>query len=323
MPGILNISLDCELHWGRFDKVSLDAVHKRYFEQTRNVFPRMVQLFKDYEIHVTWAIVGMLYHRNAEEWRALQPDEYPGYENPRFSSYHWVKGNGLQEPEDPWHFAPELIQLLEDVPFFEIGTHTYSHYYCQEPGQTAAQFRADLQLALEVAGRRGHTLRSLVFPRNQFNEEYLSVCTELGIAIVRSNPDTWYWDANRPESLLKKVFRTGDAYTNLLGPKTVPLSSIDKATVPLQLPASRLYRAWTEKSEWLNRLKLRRILQEMTYAARRGGYYHLWWHPHNFGWHPEECMRELETILQHYKKLQEEYGFESLTMSETKNRIEN
>lgn len=93
MPGILNISLDCELHWGRFDKVVLDATNRRYFKQTRSVFPRMVQLFKDYEIHVTWAIVGMLYHRNATAWRALQPADYPSYTQQQYSSYHWVEQN--------------------------------------------------------------------------------------------------------------------------------------------------------------------------------------------------------------------------------------
>ncbi|HMP88530.1 MAG TPA: hypothetical protein PKE63_14720, partial [Lacibacter sp.] len=142
-----------------------------------------------------------------------------------------------------------------------------------------------------------------------------------GIETVRSNPATWYWDANRPESLAKKIFRTGDAYSNLLGPKVVPLHAINRSQTPLQLPASRLYRAWTEKSAVLNRLKLQRILNEMSYAARTGGYYHLWWHPHNFGWHPEECMEELKNILIHYKRLKKKYGFESLTMLETKQKL--
>ena len=161
-------------------------------------------------------------------------------------------------------------------------------------------------------------IKSLVFPRNQFNEAYLQVCKECGIEIVRSNPNCWYWDANKPESLAKKVFRTGDAYTNLLGPKVFPLSSIDTSKFPLQLPASRLYRAWTSKSNLLNKLKLSRILNEMTYAAKTGGYYHLWWHPHNFGWHPDECLKELEIILQNYRSLHQQYGMLSLTMGETK-----
>ncbi len=321
MPSILNISLDFELHWGRFDKVVLDQKGKTYFENTRYAFPKMVDLFLQYDVHVTWAAVGMLYNQNATEWRANQPKEFPTYNDPKYSSYAWVAENGLMEPEDPYHFAPDLISLIANKPGFEIGTHTYSHYYCKEPGQTAAQFKADLTLAKEIAGKRGHQLKSLVFPRNQFNEDYLQVCYELGIEIVRSNPDCWYWDANRPESLAKKIFRTGDAYCNILGPKVFSLDSIDINQKPLCLPASRLYRAWTSKSNILNKLKLQRILNELTFAAKNNGYYHLWWHPHNFGWHPDECLKELEQILQHYRSLHQQYGMQSLTMWETKEKL--
>jgi peptidoglycan/xylan/chitin deacetylase (PgdA/CDA1 family) len=319
MAGIFSISLDFELHWGRFDKVSLDATAKNYFLQTRSVLPQMVKLFAENEIHVTWAIVGMLYNRNAAEWRQHQPSVYPAYQNKNYSSYEWVQQNGLTEPDDPFHFAPEFIRLIEEQPNFEIGTHTYSHYYCKEQGQTLESFRADLQLAIEVAGKRGHQLKSLVFPRNQFNHEYLQVCTELGIETVRSNPSVWYWDANRPESLAKKIFRTGDAYIPLPPSKVVPLQQLKFNTNPLLLPASRLYRAWSSKSNLLNRFKLNRILNEMSLAARQQAYYHLWWHPHNFGFHPNECMQELNLILNHYQQLKKQYGFQSFTMLETKN----
>ncbi|MFM7838300.1 MAG: polysaccharide deacetylase family protein, partial [Chitinophagaceae bacterium] len=217
MPGILNISLDFELHWGVFDKKQLDAPGKRYFENTRRVIPQMIALFRQYEAHVTWAVVGMLYHPNAHAWRQHVPPRLPAYQNPAVSSYRWVEENELLEPSDPYHFAPDLIALLEQEPLFEIGTHTYSHYYCQEAGQTPEQFESDLQKAIEMAQSRGHQLRSLVFPRNQFNPAYLQVCRDKGIETVRSNPDVWYWDAARPEGLLKKLFRTGDAYTTVLG----------------------------------------------------------------------------------------------------------
>ncbi|MFN5134962.1 MAG: polysaccharide deacetylase family protein [Chitinophagaceae bacterium] len=316
--GILNVSLDFELHWGRFDKVPLDATGKKYFENTRTMFPRMVELFIQYDVHVTWAIVGMLYNRTATEWNNHKPSVLPTYAQSNYSSYEWVKANGLTEPEDPYHFAPDLISLIEQVPQFEMATHTYSHYYCKEEGQTIAQFRADLMKAKEMAISRNHTFKSLVFPRNQFNEAYLTVCKELGIETVRINPDVWYWDANRKESLRKKIFRTGDAYTSLLGNKTVALKGIALDNRPLQLPTSRLYRAWTDKSKLLNQLKMQRILGELKDAAMNARYYHLWWHPHNFGFHPEECLNELEIILKAYQQYHQQYGFNSYTMYETK-----
>lgn len=321
MPGILNISLDFELHWGVFDKMPLDHRGRRYFQQTRYAIPKMIELFRRYDVKVTWAVVGMLFNKDAAAWRRHISNLQPTYLRKHLSAYDWVERHSLLEPEDPFHFAPELITLLQQEPRFEIGTHTYGHYYCQEPGQTLPQFKNDLETAIALASERGIRLRSLVFPRNQFNADYLQVCQECGIDTVRSNPDVWYWDANRPDSLGKKVFRTGDAYTSLLGPKTVPFSAINTSQKPLALPASRFYRAWTPRSSLLNRLKMQRILQELEMAATRESYYHLWWHPHNFGYHPDQCLVELETILQHYHHWRRTRGFLSLTMEETRNYL--
>lgn len=302
--------------------MALDHRGKRYFENTRYAFPKMVELFQRYDVHVTWAVVGMLYNRDATAWRRNIPNLQPTYVNPLLSAYAWADTHGLAEPEDPYHFAPDLISLIENDPRFEIGTHTYGHYYCKEPGQTLPQFKDDLEKAVHIAAERGHHMRSLVFPRNQFNEDYLRVCTACGITSVRSNPSAWYWDANRPDDLTKKVFRTGDAYTSMLGHKVVPFEAIDASQQPLQLPASRLYRGWTRKSSLLNRLKMQRILQEMEMAARKSAYYHLWWHPHNFGHHPDQCLAELETILQHFHHWHRTQGMWSLTMDETRNYLQ-
>ena len=59
---------------------------------------------------------------------------------------------------------------------------------------------------------------------------------------------------------------------------------------------------------------MRNIKKEMEQAAVSGGLFHLWWHPHNFGTHPEECLLELDEVLEHYNVLRETYGFMSLSM---------
>ena len=86
------------------------------------------------------------------------------------------------------------------------------------------------------------------------------------------------------------------------------------------LPASRLYRPWT-KNALLNKLKMLRIKNEMTSAAKNKAYYHLWWHPHNFGNHPDECLEELKSILKHYNYLNEKFGLTSLNMRSTANYL--
>ena len=55
----------------------------------------------------------------------------------------------------------------------------------------------------------------------------------------------------------------------------------------------------------------------MTFAAKNNRSYHLWWHPHNFGYFSEENMSYLEDILKHYSELKDKYGYESNSMIET------
>ena len=67
----------------------------------------------------------------------------------------------------------------------------------------------------------------------------------------------------------------------------------------------------------MNALKLKRIKKEMTKAAKAKEFYHLWWHPHNFGDYPAENLRDLEELLVHFDILKNEYGYKSLNMCET------
>lgn len=320
--GAFVISLDFELHWGSIEtKPVLDYETKQYFLNTRNVILEMLSLFETNDMHVTWAVVGMLFNRNPTEWQERNPSITPTYTNKNVSGYEWIKKNGFEAKDAPCHFAPELIEKIKSTKNQEIGTHTYSHYFCLEQGQTVEQFRADMKKACELAAEANLTLHSLVFPRNQYNEEYLSVCKEYGINVVRTCPDIWYWSPTAESGLLRKIARTGDAYIKLQPIEPVYLKDISPNQLPIRLPASRLYRPWSRKWSILNKIKLKRILNEMTAAAKTGAYYHLWWHPENFGRYPTKCMEELEQIIKHYQFLNKKYGFTSYNMHEISNLI--
>src|SRR5690606_5363731 len=86
---------------------------------------------------------------------------------------------------------------------------------------------------------------------------------------------------------------------------------------PMNVPSSRFLRPFMKKGgKTMEYLKLRRIKNSMTYAAKNKLMYHLWWHPHNFGTNTDVNMATLNSILKHYKKLSIRYGFESATMLE-------
>ena len=88
--GILTISLDFELHWGRFDKYPLSG-YEGYYAQTREIIPRLLDLFEENKIRVTWATVGSLMAESLEEWNHFSPAVFPSYQLDKFSAYSWVK----------------------------------------------------------------------------------------------------------------------------------------------------------------------------------------------------------------------------------------
>ena len=313
--GALVISLDFELLWGVFDKVDWRE-KKEYFENTRNLIPSILELFEKYEIQCTWATVGMLFNENWDEWNQNIPKVLPEYENSRLSAYKYGKSIQCKETEELC-FAPDLIRKIKDSPGQEVGTHTYSHYYCLETGQTTESFTTDLRKSRDLAEKFGIKLQSLVFPRNQYNSNYLKVCKEIGLQTVRTNPEVWYWKNTQQDSLQQKIFRTGDAY--------IGLNNKSYKNIPELIPgvmgqrASRLLRPHSGKA-LLDTRRLQRIKSEISAAARNNQIYHLWWHPHNFGAHPGKNLQELELLLQHFKTCQNKFGFDSLNMNKLNER---
>ena len=59
---------------------------------------------------------------------------------------------GRDEIEDPFHFGRSLLEQIRSYPGQEVGTHTFSHYFCLEPTQDLAVFRADLEAAFRGGG---------------------------------------------------------------------------------------------------------------------------------------------------------------------------
>ncbi|MDR5590567.1 polysaccharide deacetylase family protein [Christiangramia sp. SM2212] len=310
--GSLVISLDFEFIWGVFDKVS-HVDKETYFLNTRKMIPQLINLLEDYGIHATWATVGMLFNKDWDQWMENIPEVKPDYNNRFLSAYDY----GLRyksEINDNLCFANDLIKRITLGKGQEMATHSYSHYYCLEDGQTDESFRQDLSKAIEIASRSNIEIKSLVFPRNQFNKSYLEICSELGLKTVRTNPSNWYWNDTHGDGLKNKIFRTGDAYIGTFDKsyKSEELISYNDSIVMQK--ASRLLRP--KEGKLLDFLKINRIKKEISYAARNNEIYHLWWHPHNFGNDVVGNLDNLKIILDHFIDCKERYGMHSLNMIE-------
>ncbi|MCC8424869.1 polysaccharide deacetylase family protein [Mucilaginibacter sp. UR6-11] len=308
------ISLDFELHWGGVEIWDLKE-KKDYFTNARIGIPKMLSLFNQYQIHCTWATVGFLFAKNIDQLRKIMPDNRPTYSNNALNYYSIIDQNeiGFSEAEDPFHYAVSLIDLILKTPYQELASHTFCHYYCNEKGQNIEQFEADTAAAQKIAMENfGVELKSLVFPRNQFNKEYLEAAKKNGFKVFRSNPNVWFWQKNHGR--LSPIFRAIDTLFYISRPLSFSHQEVVFENGIIQLPASRFFRPFMYKEKSIRKIKLKRILDEMTYAAKNNNIYHLWWHPHNFGNAVKENMEDLEVILVHYRDLNSKFGFESKSM---------
>ena len=314
--GIFVISLDFELHWGVRSRLRLDQ-YRENVHGVRRVVPALLDLFAQYGIHATWATVGFAFFDSREQLLSGLPTRKPAYVDPRLSPYPELESIGLDESCDPFHFAASLLRLIAGRPGQEIGTHTFSHYHCLEAGQDVDAFRDDLRAARKAAGRFGISLESLVFPRNEFNPDYLEACRQMGIRAFRGNESSWFYRprSRREESLVRRALRLLDSYVNLSSHNCASREEILRE-FPYNIPSSRFLRPHSRLLSLLDPLKLRRIRNSLRHAARYGKVFHLWWHPENFGTHTRKNLAFLEKILREYAALRDQYGMESLNMGE-------
>jgi len=315
------ISLDFEIYWGVHDAIKLSA-YKENLLGVRKVIPELLKIFAKYNINATFAIVGFLFFDSKTQLFASLPASKPDYDNKRISPYlTQINEVGENEMEDPLRLALSLIKQIKNSGQ-EIASHTFSHFYCLEPGQTLQDFKEDLICAKSIAEKNGIELKSIVFPRNQYNDFYLKICKEEGFDSFRGNEKTALFSSETygSETFFRRPFRLADAYLNLSGHNCYADDEM-KEDILINIPSSRFLRPYSKKLSFLENLRLKRITESMTYAAEKGLTYHLWWHPHNFGANIFENFSFLERILMHYEKLHNKYLFESINMNDLANEL--
>ncbi len=318
MPGYFIVSLDFELFWGMQDVKTLNS-YKANILGAREAIPRLLDLFQEHQIHATWAAVGFLFANNAEEALQNAPaePERPTYKIPERSSYR-LFSDPVLEKEAACFFAPDLIKKIAATPGMEIDSHTFSHYYCREPGQTLKQFEADMKAALSIASDCGYQLRSVVLPRNQCEPEYTEVLGRLGFTAYRDEENDWIHEKVKIRPLLRAL-RLLDVYFPLTGQGGyVPR----KENGIWNMAGSRMYKPYFAPLAFLEKLKIHRIKKQMLHAAKKGLCFHLWWHPHNIGVRTEFHLRQLEEIFRYYEDLNAQYGMQSMTISEMAEKLE-
>lgn len=310
----LVISLDFELMWGVRDHADINSYGANILG-VRRAIPRMLDLFDRYGIRATWATVGFLFSESKDELLESAPSLRPTYVDTKLSNYGYFPEIGNDEKSDPYYFGASLLARIMSCPGQEIGSHSFSHYYCLEAGQSLPQFDADVAAAVAIARRRGIELKSFVFPRNQYSGEHLGILDRRGFKVFRGNERSWVYRATpgAGQSKVRRACRLADHYFNLTGHHVHDRSSQSGVA---EVAASRFLRPYSRKLAKLDALRLNRIKSAIDEAAAIGRTFHLWWHPHNFGINVDENIEFLNLILMHFSKQKDQHGMVSANMGD-------
>lgn len=317
MSGHFVISLDYELLWGLagWDDEHLKA-YERNVDNANDALLQIVEMLEKYGMKLTVAYVGTMNNSSVAEVMDEKKDLNVEYNFSIFSAFNSSVPYAMKANKPSLLFAKDIIAQLKERFHVELASHTYSHYYCLEDGQTKEMFEKDVELACLNAEKIGLKLRSIILPRNQIQPDYMVVCKNKGITHYRGTLNNWLYRTEKTKSRIsmKGALRFLDTYINISGSNAYSMIEY-KDDVLINVPGSRFLRPFSVKLSFLEQLKIKRIKNSMTYAAKHGLVYHLWWHPHNFGTNTAENLGNLKCICEHYMFLKNKYGFNSSVMS--------
>lgn len=320
MKGTLCISLDFEKFWGIHDVSNIKSVLSK-LEKVPSIVDRLLKLFEKHEVHVTWAVVGMLNFETQKEFiNYLNKQDVIPYHNLKFSPIPVNKFN-LKASQQNSFLAKQEIDKIKLSKNQELASHTFSHYYCLEDGVSRIDFEKDMQ---QFKNNVYSDVKSIVFPRNQIDNECLTICCNHKLMAYRGNQNNKFWKNTSftNESLIQKVGRTLDAYIKISKDCLIDWSSLNnKQNGLVNIPASRFFKPY-KFPKFIEGFKIKRIKGQMLNSAKQNKIYHLWWHPHNFSIKTDQNFHQLEELLVYFNELKKEYNYQSLNMNEIAQKVE-
>lgn len=312
--GTLVISLDFELFWGMADFGNAHA-YRNTIENVHNVVPKLLDLFKKHSVHATWATVGAIFAHNDKEFLEHLPTPIA----PQTIGIMYKLGILPEKDETKCPrsmlFAPALVKLISETPGQELGTHTYSHYYCELKSSKPDEFSREINSAKAIMEKNGYNCKSIVFPRNQVHEEYVYAAANQGVYIYRG-VESGKLQQEKVKGKKGLLIWYGDNYIPIQRVQSYAFEEIGKEGYVYNVRNTRFFKPFRPKYRFIEKLKLWRYKLEMRRAAKRGEVYHIYWHPHNFAENTDINFRQMGELLSYFSKLQKKYGMKSMNMFE-------
>ncbi len=308
--GTMVMSLDLELCWGRFSTVPVTVLETES-SQERKQIKRLLALLDQYEIPSTWAVVGHLMLDGCSRHQTGAHAEIVSRPNYSWFRKDWyVYDPCTSAGRSPGWYAPDILDWIRQARVkHEIGSHSFAHIFYGDAECSATAARDDLKAAVAAAAAKGITLRSFVFPRNQVG--HLDVLRELGIRSYRGVDPAW------PRYGKGALFKTMNFFDQLLALPPEPIHAQETIPGLWNIPGNHFYMARTGVRKLIPITS--RVLKGklgIRQAIRRGGVYHLWFHPFNLNADADSMLSGLERIFAYAHRMRERGLLDISTMAE-------
>ena len=277
--GRVVISIDAELAWGYHD---LERPPDERIRNARTAWRRVVDLFDEYSIPATWAVVGHLLLEECDGDHADHPLSETGW----FESDPGTDATAA----DRW-YGPDLVDAVRTAAVdHEIACHTFSHAIFDPDRLDEAAANAEVRRCVDLAAERDLSMESFVFPRNVIG--FRETLARHGFTAYRGiAPPRWYDDS--PVYPIAKVadFTVGDSPPPIVTPE---IDEYGLVNVPASLYLFSFERGGRPLESVLDdHPVVRQAKLAVDEVADADGVAHLWFHPNNL------------TEAAHYDRLRE------------------
>lgn len=315
---VFMISIDTEMAWGFMHY--RDRPSPYVYRNERGLISDLLGLFEKHAIKATWAVVGHLFLDRCHPEGGVKHPELvrPGYS--WLNGQDWLDpapcnattGTADQTQVHPMWYGRDIVEMIMSckVPQ-EIGSHTFSHVRCADPGLNAQAFDSDLTECRRVADGVVPPMRSFVYPRHE--KGHLDVVVRHGFTSYRDLPS---------RSGLGQV----RSQLKLLG------------ILPHRQRLA-IYPQWESEGIWnfpstyffdtgagrIGKLPASigaiAVSSRVREAVQAKGLFHLWFHTHNLTEKPQKSLKIMDRLLKNVSTLRRKGLIENLTMGELSARL--
>ncbi|WP_226007294.1 polysaccharide deacetylase family protein [Natrinema salinisoli] len=294
--GSVVISLDAELGWGFHD---LPNPPSERVEAGRRGWSVLLDLFSEYDIPATWAVVGHLLLDRCDGEHADHPAPDGWFERER----------GDWRDREDLRFGPDLVrETLESDVDHEFASHSFSHVLFGRPETDRELAVAELERSIEIATDWNQSVKSFVYPRNDVGHR--DVLADHGISAYRSKSPTGYG--------VRCMFDLTVLNRSILVEPTIDEHGLVDIPASIFLFGFEGHARTVAESVWEDPM-VALARYGIDEAATNDGVFHMWLHPNNLT--HERDDRRMRAILAYLDQRRSETDLTVETMADVACRI--